>query len=86
MLQVNQSVLHAAGPRAASTEHLWWFAFIVSAVVYVLTVGALFWAIGSARRRERDGQVRPDDAHDRMTRGVGAGIAASVVILLVYLG
>jgi len=86
MLQVNQSVLHAAGPRAASTEHLWWFAFIVAAVVYVLTVGALFWAIASARRREREGELRPEHAHDRMTSGVGAGIAASVVILLVFLG
>jgi cytochrome c oxidase subunit 2 len=88
MLQGNtfQSVLHPAGPRAASTEKLWWFAFIISVVVYVLTVGALFWALGRARRRERNGELLPADAHARMSRGVVLSLAASVVILLVFLG
>ena len=86
ILQVNQSVLHAAGPRSASTEHFWWFAFVTAAVVYVLTVGTLFWAMSRARRREREGELPPVDAHDRMKRSVGLAIGASVLILLVFLG
>ena len=83
---VHQSTLHPGGPRAASTEHLWWFAFIVATVVYVLTVGALFWAMSRARRRERDGELLPVDSHEKMKRSVVLGIAVSVVILLVFLG
>lgn len=88
MLQGNtfQSTLHASGPRAASTEHLWWFAFIVAAVVYVLTVGTLFWALARARRRQRNAEPSPADAEHRMKRGVVFGLSASVVILLVFLG
>ncbi len=88
MIQGNtfQSVLHASGPRAASTEHLWWFAFIVSVVVYVITVGALFWALAAARRRERNADPYPVNAHEKMSRGVVLGISASVVILMVFLG
>ncbi|HEX6597816.1 MAG TPA: cytochrome c oxidase subunit II [Gemmatimonadaceae bacterium] len=86
ILQVNQSVLHAAGPRSASTEHFWWFAFVTAAVVYVLTVGTLFWALSRARRREREGELPPLDAHDHMKRSVGLAIGASVLILLVFLG
>ena len=81
-----QSVLHASGPRSASTERFWWFAFATAAVVYVLTVGALFWAMARARRRENDGELPPLDAHDRMKRSVGLAIGASVLILLVFLG
>ena len=80
-----QSALHSAGPRSASTERLWWFAFITAAVVYVLTVGALFWAIRRARRRERRGEVLPPDSHHQMKRSVTGALAASVVILLVFL-
>jgi cytochrome c oxidase subunit 2 len=86
ILQVNQSVLHAAGPRSASTEHFWCFAFVTAAVVYLLTVGTLFWAMARARRRESEGALLPLDAHDRMKRSVGLAIGASVLILLVFLG
>jgi cytochrome c oxidase subunit 2 len=86
MFQVNQSALHPFGPRAAAVEHLWWFAFIIAAVVYVLTVGTLFWAMARARRRERDGEVLPSDSHQRMKVGVASALSASVVILLIFLG
>jgi cytochrome c oxidase subunit 2 len=86
ILQVNQSVLQPAGPRAAAVDHLWWFAFIVAAVVYVLTIGTLLWAMARARRREDAGELPPPDAHARMTRGVVLGLSASIVILLVFLG
>lgn len=86
MFQVNQSVLHPAGPRSAAVDHLWWFAFIVAAVVYLLTIGTLFWAMARARNRERNAELLPVDAHDRMKRSVTLALAASVVILLVFLG
>jgi cytochrome c oxidase subunit II len=85
MFSVNQSALHPFGPRAAAVEHLWWFAFIVAAAVWVLTVGTLFWAMARARRRERDGEALPADSHHRMKVGVVSALSASVVILLVFL-
>ena len=81
-----QSVLHPAGPRAETIAHLWWFSLAVAAAVYLLTVGALFWAMARARRRERIAGALPADSERRMTRGVGVALAASVVILLVFLG
>ena len=82
-----QSVLHASGPRAASTAHLWWFAFIVAAVVYVLTLARC-----SGRSRGRAGASATAsrlrrDAEQRMKRGVALGARRRrVVILLVFLG
>jgi cytochrome c oxidase subunit 2 len=86
MLPVNQSALNPFGPRAAAVEHLWWFAFVVAATVWVLTVGTLFWALARARRRERAGETLPVDSHRRMKVGVAAALSASVLILLVFLG
>lgn len=86
MLQVNQSVLHPAGPRAVVTEHLWWFAFVVAAAVYVLVIGTLLWAMVRAHNRERNGEPLPADSHHRMKTGVVFALSASVVILLVFLG
>ena len=86
ILQVNQSALHPAGPRAAAVDHLWWFSFIVAAIVYLLTVGTLLWAMARARRRERNAEALPADAHDRMKRSVTLALTATVVILLVFLG
>jgi cytochrome c oxidase subunit II len=83
---VNQSVLSPAGPRAASTARLVWFSFIVAGAVYLLTIGALFWAMSRARRRERTGGALPPESHRNMTLGVGGALAVSVVILLVFLG
>jgi cytochrome c oxidase subunit 2 len=82
-----QHVLHPAGPQAARIAHLWWFAFVVATVVWVITVSALLWAIARARRREQLDERMPADAADRrMARGVATGIAASMVILFVFLG
>ncbi len=81
----NQSVLEASGPLAGRVEALWWFAFITATVVYLATIGALWWATARARRRERRGETLGRDAERRMTRGVTYGVAATVVILLVFL-
>lgn len=86
MFQVNQSVLHPAGPRSAAVDHLWWFAFIVAAVVYLLTIGTLFWAMARARRREQHGEALPANSHQQMKRGVVFALSATLVILLAFLG
>ena len=81
----NQSVLHASGPLADRVESLWWFAFITASLVYLATMGALWWAAAHARRRERRGEDLPLDDDRRMTRGVTLAVGATVVILLVFL-
>jgi cytochrome c oxidase subunit II len=81
---LNQSALEPAGPQAAKVTHLWWFAFALAAVVYLLTMGALWWAAHSARQRERRGEVVGADSEQGMTRGVTYAVAATIVILLVF--
>jgi cytochrome c oxidase subunit 2 len=85
-LSVAQSVLHPAGPQAASISRLAWFSFVVGTLVWLGTVGVLFWAIARARRRERETHALAPDSERHMARGVTWAVAASVVILLVFLG
>jgi cytochrome c oxidase subunit II len=81
----NQSVLESSGPLADRVESLWWFALITASLVYLATVGGLWWAAARARRRERRGEdLHPDDER-RMTRGVTLAVGATVVVLLVFL-
>ena len=81
---LNQSALESAGPQAGKTEALWWFAFGTAAAVYLTTMGALWWAARAARRREQRGEPLAADSEVRMTRGVTWGVAATIVILLVF--
>jgi cytochrome c oxidase subunit II len=81
----NQSVLQSSGPLAERVESLWWFSFITAALVYLVTIGALWWAASRARRREQQGEELPADDERRMTRGVTLAVGATVVILLVFL-
>jgi heme/copper-type cytochrome/quinol oxidase subunit 2 len=65
-------------------ESLWWFAFITASLVYLATVGALWWAAHArAAASARRGAAR--DGERRMTRGVTLAVGATVVILLVFL-
>ena len=83
---LNQSALEPSGPQAAKIANLWWLAFIIASVVYLATMGTLWWAARRARRRELRGEQLADaDAEPRMTRGVTWATAATVVILLVFL-
>ena len=83
---LNQSALEPSGPQAAKIANLWWFAFITASVVYLLTMGALWWAARRARRREARGETLDEAAAEpRMTRSVIWATAATVVILLVFL-
>lgn len=81
-----QSALDPVGPLAAHTVRLWWFSLAVATIVYLLVIAAMCWALARARRRER--RAEPVDAGNegRMTRGVTWSVAATVVILLVFLG
>ena len=83
---LDQSALESMGPQAQKTENLWWFSFVVATAVYLLTVGALCWALARARRRERAAVALSPDHEQRMTRGVTWAAAATIVILLVFLG
>jgi cytochrome c oxidase subunit II len=83
---LDQSALEPMGPQASRVTHLWWFSFVVATVVYLLTVGALCWALARARRRARAEQPLATDHEQHMTRGVTWATAATVVILLVFLG
>ena len=93
-----QSPLDAVGPQAAKIEHLWWFSLAIATAVYLATIGMLCWALARARRRERgddplgvsvdttlEGPV-DERTEARMTRGVTWSVAATIVILLVFLG
>ena len=81
----NQSVLESSGPLADRVESLWWFALITASLVYLVTMGALWWAAAHARRREQRGEELPMDDERRMTRGVTLAVGATVVVLLVFL-
>lgn len=83
-----QSALNPAGPQAARLRALWLFLLGVSLVVFVLVVAALAYAgwRGHWRREtpaDKEGQEA--DAHRRMTRGVAAATAATVVTLFAFL-
>jgi cytochrome c oxidase subunit 2 len=81
----NQSVLEPSGPLANRVASLWWFALVTASIVWLATLGSLWWAASRARRRERQGEELPADGERRMTRGVTIAVSATVVILLVFL-
>jgi cytochrome c oxidase subunit 2 len=81
-----QSVLDPVGPQAASIERMWWFSLAVATVVYLLVIATLCWALARSRRRAQRAEVVDTGSEDRMTRSVTWSIAATVVILLVFLG
>ena len=84
---LNQSALEASGPQAAKVERLWWFALTIASIVFLLTVASLWWAARRARRRELRGEMLDESyAEPRMTRGVTWATAATLVILLLFLG
>ena len=80
-----QSVLEPSGPLAHRVATLWWFAFVTAALVYLVTMGALWWAAARARTREKRGEELPPDEERRMRRGVSVAVGATVVVLLVFL-
>jgi cytochrome c oxidase subunit 2 len=80
------SVVHPASPQAGQIALLWWVAFWIAAVVYVLVVAAFF--IGIARRRARAGAPADVDprAERRATSVVIGATVATVIILFAWFG
>jgi cytochrome c oxidase subunit 2 len=72
-----QSVLEAAGPQAGRLLPLWRFMLVVSAVVFVLVMGATIWAV--FRRRRQPPSERG------MSRAVVGATGLTVLILFAFL-
>lgn len=77
-------MLDSAGPQAGQIERLWWMMFWVCTVVFVVVVALLCIAMA----RGHDGADKEDAAPEkkrRLARTVGAGVAVTAVILIVFL-
>ena len=79
-----QSMIDPAGPKAAAVYDFWWFLIVTSTVVFVIVVGALLF--GALKRRPRSPELAvPADAEHRVARIVGGAVAATALILAVFL-
>jgi cytochrome c oxidase subunit II len=76
----NQNIFNPAGPAAHSIAWLGWFLFAVCAVVYLLVMLALVWAIARRRRASDD---LPETEH-RLTRVVSIAVGVTVITLVVF--
>jgi cytochrome c oxidase subunit 2 len=74
-----QNALDPAGPLAAAISSLTWWFFGVLAVVYVLVIGALVWAIVRRRTAADDS---PETGH-RLGLSITAAATVTVVTLVV---
>ncbi|HEY0435197.1 MAG TPA: cytochrome c oxidase subunit II, partial [Phenylobacterium sp.] len=81
-----QSSLHPAGPLAGKLAELIWTFTIVCAVVWVLVMLALAWALLRARRpRREEPTLEPDPARERRiwtVIGTATGLTVLVLIAL----
>jgi cytochrome c oxidase subunit II len=81
---MNQSILNAAGPQAATISNLWWFFFIVLISVFVLVMFSLFAAL--FRRHAAERGILPDMTPNHITeRTMTKVVISSVVITAVLL-
>jgi len=72
-----QSALDPAGVQASRIEWLWWLMFWVTAVIFVLVIGAVALAVRRGRSTEA---LRPTEA--TLSRGVSVATVASLFILI----
>jgi cytochrome c oxidase subunit II len=73
---MNQSVLNAAGPQAATITHLWWMFFFILIGVFVLVMFALGVALF---HRRPDSDDYPDLRPEHMTERTKLKVVASAV-------
>ena len=88
MMDVSQSALHPGGPKAAAILQLGRFLWITATVVYVIVMGALFYALRSGTTRPATFADTDADEPERervRTRWVFAAIAATAFILLLFI-
>jgi cytochrome c oxidase subunit 2 len=76
----NQNIFNPAGPAAHSIAWLGWFLFAVCAVVYLLVMLALVWAIARPRRASDD----LPETEQRLTRVVSIAVGVTVITLVVF--
>jgi cytochrome c oxidase subunit 2 len=74
----NHAVFSEGGPRARQIADLMLIFFGVSAVVYLVVIGVLLWAL----LRRRSAVVEGGRGEDRARFAIGAGIAVTVIVLL----
>src|SRR5437588_6186079 len=79
-----QSSLDPAGPQSLRISRLWWFLFGTCAVVFVLVIGFLIYAVIRARRQGAEKVALPETER-RMTRVVSICVAVTVLILFAFL-
>ena len=85
-LNRQQSALEPAGPQAAQLEGLWWFAFWISVVAYVLTIAALLYASFHKRREHEPPVLQPTLSSERRpVRWIVAATGATMALLLAFL-
>ncbi len=83
---MNQSALDPAGPAAGSIFGLTQFLVWTAAAVYLLVLVALAVAVLRPRRSGEDRGDAAPETRRRMTRIVGGAVAATTLILFVFLG
>jgi cytochrome c oxidase subunit 2 len=79
----NQSALDPAGPQAGRISDMWWLMFWVCSAVFVLVIAFLLMAV--FRRRPQGEPAAAEKTERNLTRAVTAAVAATVVILFVFL-
>ncbi len=76
----NESALDPAGPQANRIDGLWWYMFWTAAIVWLLVVGVLLYALRRGRHR------KVADSSDEMNRtlrrpvAIAAGVTAAILI------
>jgi cytochrome c oxidase subunit II len=84
-----QDVLDPAGTPNRIVNRLFWSMLIVSAVVWLAVVGAVFWAAIVRRRTTREGLepvvAPPNEIQRRHTHVVAALIGGTTIVLLLFL-
>jgi cytochrome c oxidase subunit II len=74
----NQNIFNPAGPAAHEIARLGWFLFAVCAIVYVLVMVALIWALARRRRPSDD----LPETEQRLTRTVNIAVGVTVITLV----
>ena len=83
----SQRLLDAQGPQSGRIASLMWAIIIVSAIVYVIVMGMLAFAIRRGRQRAAAGELADQQpaTERRLTRAIVAATAASAALLLIYI-
>jgi cytochrome c oxidase subunit 2 len=78
----NQNIFNPAGPAAHEITWLGWFLIATCAIVYVIVMAALLWAIARQRQATDDSP----QTEQRLTRTITIAVGITVVTLIVFAG